>query len=59
MTTAVPKLAAALTRSLFTADLDRHWSSFEAYSVEQAVLSRPVSPHGDAAPPHPPSSRLA
>jgi cation diffusion facilitator CzcD-associated flavoprotein CzcO len=39
MTTAVPKLVAGLTRGLFQGDLERHWASFEAYSVEQAVLT--------------------
>ena len=39
MTTAVPKLVNGLTRSLFQADLDRHWASFRAYDVEQAVLA--------------------
>ena len=38
MTTAVPKLVAGLTRGLFKADLDRHWASFAAYDVEQAVI---------------------
>ena len=39
MTTAVPKLVNGLTRGLFQADLDRHWASFCAYDVEQAVLT--------------------
>ncbi len=40
MTTAVPKLVHGLTRGLFQADLERHWSSFCAYDVPQAVLTR-------------------
>ena len=43
MTTAVPKLVAGLTRGLFQADLERHWASFAAYDVEQAVLDRPAA----------------
>ena len=39
MTTAVPKLVSGLTRSLFQADIERHWASFAAYDVEQAVLT--------------------
>ena len=42
MTTAVPKLVAGLTRGLFTADLDRHWSSLATYAVEQSILSTPI-----------------
>ena len=38
MTTAVPKLVSGITRGLFTADLERHWASFKAYDVPQAVL---------------------
>ncbi len=38
MTTAVPRLVSGLTRGLFTADLDRHWTDFQAYDVPQAVL---------------------
>jgi cation diffusion facilitator CzcD-associated flavoprotein CzcO len=40
MTTAVPKLVSGVTRGLFTADLDRHWASFKAYDVPQAVVRR-------------------
>jgi FAD-dependent urate hydroxylase len=40
MTTAIPKLVYGLTRGLFRADLERHWNSFKAYDVAQAVLSR-------------------
>ena len=40
MTSAVPKLVSGITRGLFQADLDRHWASFCAYDVEQAVLTR-------------------
>ena len=40
MTTAIPKLVYGLTRGLFCADLDRHWNSFKAYDVPQAVIPR-------------------
>jgi cation diffusion facilitator CzcD-associated flavoprotein CzcO len=40
MTTAVPKLIYGLTRGLFRADVARHWNSFRAYDVPQAVVSR-------------------
>lgn len=40
MTTAVPKLVHGLTRSLFRADIERHWASFKAYDVPQAVVRR-------------------
>ncbi|HET7888683.1 MAG TPA: NAD(P)/FAD-dependent oxidoreductase [Bradyrhizobium sp.] len=40
MTTAIPKLVHGLTRGLFRADLDRHWTSFRAYDVPQAVIPR-------------------
>ncbi|CCD99330.1 NAD(P)/FAD-dependent oxidoreductase [Bradyrhizobium sp. STM 3809] len=40
MTTAVPKLAHGLTRGLFTADIDKHWASFQAYDVRQADVRR-------------------
>jgi FAD-dependent urate hydroxylase len=40
MTTAIPKLVYGLTRGLFRADVERHWNSFKAYSVPQAVISR-------------------
>jgi FAD-dependent urate hydroxylase len=40
MTTAIPKLVHGLTRALFRADLDRHWASFKAYDVPQAVIPR-------------------
>jgi cation diffusion facilitator CzcD-associated flavoprotein CzcO len=39
MTTAVPKLVAGLTGGLFKADVARHWQSFQAYNVPQAVLN--------------------
>jgi hypothetical protein len=42
MTTAIPKLVHGLTRALFRADLERHWASFNAYNVPQAVIARPV-----------------
>ncbi|WP_398464924.1 NAD(P)-binding domain-containing protein [Tardiphaga sp.] len=38
MTTAVPKLVNGLTRGLFRADIDKHWASFSAYDVPQAVV---------------------
>lgn len=38
MTTAIPKLVYGLTRGLFRADLERHWDSFRAYDVPQAVI---------------------
>lgn len=40
MTTAIPKLIHGLTRGLFRADLVRHWDSFRAYNVPQAVIPR-------------------
>jgi hypothetical protein len=40
MTTAVPKLVHGLTRGLFRADIERHWASFRAYDVPQAVIER-------------------
>jgi FAD-dependent urate hydroxylase len=40
MTTAIPKLVYGLTRGLFRADLERHWNSFRAYNVPQAVIPR-------------------
>ncbi len=40
MTTAVPKLVHGLTRALFRADIERHWASFGAYDVPQAVVGR-------------------
>ena len=42
MSTAVPKLVAGLTRGLFQADLERHWSALQAYDVPQAIISAPV-----------------
>jgi FAD-dependent urate hydroxylase len=42
MTTAVPKLVNGLTRSLFRADVERHWASLSAYDVPQAVVTRPA-----------------
>ena len=38
MTTAIPKLVYGLTRGLFRADIERHWTSFKAYDVPQAVV---------------------
>ena len=38
MTTAIPKLVHGLTRGLFRADIERHWESFRAYDVPQAVI---------------------
>jgi cation diffusion facilitator CzcD-associated flavoprotein CzcO len=43
MTTAVPKLVHGLTRGLFRADVERHWASFRAYDVPQAVVKRKVT----------------
>jgi cation diffusion facilitator CzcD-associated flavoprotein CzcO len=40
MTTAVPKLVHGLTRGLFRTDIERHWASFRAYDVPQAVVRR-------------------
>jgi len=40
MTTAVPKLVSGLTRSLFRADIEKHWASFKAYDVPQASIRR-------------------
>jgi cation diffusion facilitator CzcD-associated flavoprotein CzcO len=40
MTTAIPKLVYGLTRGLFRADLERHWRSFKAYDVPQAIIVR-------------------
>ena len=40
MTTAIPKLIYGLTRGLFRADVERHWNSFQAYDVPQAVIPR-------------------
>ncbi|KJC38884.1 NAD(P)/FAD-dependent oxidoreductase [Bradyrhizobium sp. LTSP857] len=42
MTTAVPKLVHGLTRSLFRADIERHWASLSAYDVPQALVTRPT-----------------
>ena len=39
MTTAVPKLVHGLTRGLFRADIERHWASFKAYDVPQAIVA--------------------
>jgi hypothetical protein len=38
MTTAVPKVAAGVTRGLFAGDLQRHWESLLAYDVKQVEL---------------------
>jgi cation diffusion facilitator CzcD-associated flavoprotein CzcO len=43
MTTAVPKLVHGLTRGLFRADVERHWASFKAYDVPQAVVARKLT----------------
>ena len=43
MTTAVPKLVHGLTRGLFRADVERHWASFRAYDVPQAVVERKLT----------------
>jgi len=48
MTTAVPKLVHGLTRGLFRADIERHWASFRAYDVPQAVVERQTPVAGKA-----------
>ncbi|HEV2155250.1 NAD(P)/FAD-dependent oxidoreductase [Bradyrhizobium sp.] len=48
MTTAVPKLVNGLTRGLFRADVERHWASFSAYDVPQAVVARPARTMGQS-----------
>ncbi|MET0969001.1 MAG: NAD(P)/FAD-dependent oxidoreductase [Tardiphaga sp.] len=40
MTTAIPKLVHGLTRGLFSADIERLWTSFQAYNVPQAVIGK-------------------
>ncbi|XSC45747.1 NAD(P)-binding domain-containing protein [Bradyrhizobium sp. RDT10] len=47
MTTAVPKLVHGLTRGLFRADIERHWASFRAYDVPQAVVVRSALATGE------------
>ncbi|KJC56116.1 oxidoreductase [Bradyrhizobium sp. LTSPM299] len=47
MTTAVPKLVHGLTRGLFRADIERHWASFKAYDVPQAVVVRQTRATGE------------
>ncbi|TFV80387.1 NAD(P)/FAD-dependent oxidoreductase [Bradyrhizobium frederickii] len=47
MTTAVPKLVNGLTRGLFRADVERHWTSLCAYDVPQAVVTRPARKIGE------------
>jgi FAD-dependent urate hydroxylase len=47
MTTAVPKLVHGLTRGLFCADIERHWASFKAYDVPQAVIGRQTPQAGE------------
>jgi len=47
MTTAVPKLVHGLTRGLFRADVERHWASFKAYDVPQAVVARQMPATGE------------
>jgi cation diffusion facilitator CzcD-associated flavoprotein CzcO len=39
MTTAIPKLAAGITRGLFREDLQAHWADLQAYADKQAVLT--------------------
>ena len=46
MTTAMPKLVHGLTRGLFRADLERHWASFKAYDVPQAVIRGQIEVRG-------------
>ena len=38
MTIAIPKLAAAITRGLFQADIERHWAGLLAYDEPQVTL---------------------
>jgi cation diffusion facilitator CzcD-associated flavoprotein CzcO len=47
MTTAVPKLVHGLTRGLFRTDVERHWASFRAYDVPQAVVERRTPAMGE------------
>jgi FAD-dependent urate hydroxylase len=47
MTTAVPKLVHGLTRGLFRADIERHWASFKAYDVPQAIVERQTRATGE------------
>jgi cation diffusion facilitator CzcD-associated flavoprotein CzcO len=48
MTTAVPRLVSGITREFFTADVERHWASLQAYDVPQAVIRRPpMAPRAD------------
>ena len=47
MTTAVPKLVNGLTRGLFRSDIERHWASFRAYDVPQAVVERQTPAMGE------------
>ena len=47
MTTAVPKLVHGLTRALFCADIERHWASFKAYDVPQALVERQTPEAGE------------
>ena len=47
MTTAVPKLVHGLTRGLFRADIERHWASFRAYDVPQAIVKRRAHATGE------------
>jgi cation diffusion facilitator CzcD-associated flavoprotein CzcO len=46
MTSAVPKLVHGLTRGLFCADIEKHWASFQAYDVPQAIVTRQRSVAG-------------
>jgi hypothetical protein len=36
-----------LTRGLFRADIERHWASFRAYDVPQAVVARQTPAMGE------------
>jgi cation diffusion facilitator CzcD-associated flavoprotein CzcO len=38
ITTCVPKLVSSITKGLFRADVEQHWTSLEAYDVPQAIL---------------------
>ncbi len=39
MTTVVPKLVASITKGLFRADVESHWSSLQAYDEPQAIVT--------------------
>lgn len=53
MTTAVPKVAAGVTRGLFAGDLQRHWESLLAYDVKQVELDWSRMATGEETPAEP------